>query len=56
MWSWCQNIYSIEYLKIYLNGLTFRILRGYSTISSFDYATSYNVDNHIGWRPCFEVL
>ena len=60
MWSWCQNIYSIEYLKIHFSSaLTHRILRGSSSNFNFDYTAhtiSDNICNFIDWRPCFELL
>jgi len=57
MYSWCQNVYSIEYLKRYCSTvLTVRVMRGYSTVSYFTDSTSSNVNTNIGWRPCLEIL
>jgi len=57
MWTWCQNIYSISYLKRYYStDLTYRVIRGSSTVSYFDYDTSSNPYTNSGWRLVLEVL
>ena len=57
IYSWCQNIYSIEYLKRYYSSvLTSRVLCGYSTVSNFNNYTSSYVTTYYGWRPCLEIL
>ena len=57
MCSWCQNIYSINYLKRYYSiDLTYRVLRGYPTVSYFCYTTSFTFYTNYGWRPVLEVL
>ena len=57
IWSWCQNIYSIDYLKKYSSSdLTNHIIRGNSTVSYFLTGTSSYVNAGIGWRPCLELL
>ena len=47
-YSWCQEVYSL--------GLTERVERGYSTVSSFNYDASFSVYATTGWRPCLELL
>ena len=57
MYSWCQNVYSINFLKRYYSSdLTTRVICGNSTVSYFNNTPSSNVNTNIGWRPCLEIL
>ena len=57
MYSWCQNVYSIDYLKRYYSSdLASRVICGSSTVSHFNNYSSSYVDTADGWRPCLEIL
>jgi len=57
MYSWCQNVYSINFLKrYYSSGLAPRVLCAYSTVSYFIYTTSSYLTTISGSRPCLEIL
>ena len=57
IWTWCQNIYSINHLKrYYSDDLTGRVLRGNNTVSNFNDNPSSTVYTSNGWRPILEVL
>ena len=57
MYSWCQNVYSINFLKrYYSSALTYRVICGYSAVSHFNNYSSSTVTTTIGWRPCLEIL
>ena len=51
-YTWCQN--KTMYAK--KNDLTYRVFRGYSTVSGFIYYTSSYVYTFCGWRPVLELL
>ena len=54
IYSWVQNVYSINDLKKYYS--TYRVIRGSSPVSGFDYNTSSTVYTDIGWRQVLEML
>ena len=57
MYSWCQNVYSIDYLKRYYSSdLSTRVICGDSPVSNFGNYTSSTVFTFFGWRPCLEIL
>ena len=57
IWTWCQNIYSIDHLKrYYSNDLTSRVIRGICSVSHFNTNSSSTTDTNYGWRPVLEVL
>ena len=54
IYSWVQNVYSINDLKKYYS--TYRVIRGSSTVSNFTYYSSSLVTTTNGWRQVLEML